>query len=135
MGFLDRLFRSKGRDGRSQTESFVVVCVLDREGIDADHGQRLRNIFDAAKPLDWWYFNPGTFQAFFTADLIGRSLANELVARIERLKTGDPSFKGLGIGRAEGELLALRDANGVFKYPPAGDATVQAMMSANRAAP
>lgn len=104
----------------------VVLYAVDRDGLSAENAFALRALLLAARPRDFFYLPPGSFQVFFPGTEEGDAGAGRLAAELEAY-AGCHGMLSFGVGVAAGTCIAQWDARGGFTMPPLG-------MTINRAA-
>lgn len=131
MGLLDRVMgRNKG-DGDVRTEDLIVLYATVAGGVNEEDGFRLRDLFNSASAIDWHFLNPGSFQAFFSANESGRAQASALINELTKLKNLIGTLAELKTGTAEGPLIVSRRTGGGFDSVPIGEAVNRAIRVAH----
>ena len=69
------------------TENLIVLYATVPGGVTADDGLRLRDLINSANAIGWWFLNPGSFHAYFSADDSGRARASALASRLAEVKS------------------------------------------------
>jgi hypothetical protein len=123
--FLRSFFISAPKAGEYP---FVVVCAYCPGGVSSEDGFVLRGLINSHHPTDWRFFNPGSFVALYASDSPeARGNAEALAAS---LRAFDQS-PVLGVGIAEGILIAEFAANGQLSSWPIGGAINTATLMAH----
>jgi hypothetical protein len=131
MGLLDKLLRRGSRDVGPRRENLVVLYARVPDGVTEDDGLRLRDLFNSANAIGWWFLNPGSFHAYFSADDSGRAHASALANRLAEAKRIFRTLAELKVATAEGPLLVSRRMGGGFESMPLGETINRAMRLAH----
>jgi class 3 adenylate cyclase len=129
MGILTRLFRRKPR-ASVRDEPVVVIFATAQDGVSVEDATQLREIFNAAQPIGWWFLNPGSFLAVVEANRAGRDKASAVAGRLGNLRMTVPTLSDLKIGVAEGPVLLSRDTSGALNSMPFGATVNKAIRAA-----
>ena len=127
MGLLDKFLRWKPLYGGARRENLVVLYATVPDGVTEDDGPRLRDLFKSANAIDWWFLNPGSFLAYFSADESGRAHASALTNQLAEVKKTFRTLTDLKVASAEGPLLVSRRMGGGFASMPLGETISRAM--------
>ena len=115
----------------ARTENLLVLYATVPGGVTEDDAPRLRDLFNSANAIDWWFLNPSSFQACFSADESGRAYATALAERLADARKTFGSLAELKVATADGPLVVSRRAGGGFESMPLGEVVNRAMRLAH----
>ena len=118
---------------------FIVVSLTDRDGYGFDEHSLplLVQLVDSSAP-DYRTFTHCGPHAFYLATPEARSRANALIIKAKEMRENNQNLTSLGVGSAEGDLLAEFSWLGRLKIDgpiPLGDASIQALEKAKTETP
>ena len=126
---ISKLFRQLTKQPSAGAEhSFIVVCAYHPDGVTPDEGYALRDLINAHRPTDWRFYNPSNFEVLFWL------AAPDARANAEALTDAFRVFRSphtLGVGVAEGELMAKFSSDGQLLSWPLGKVISTAMRAAH----
>lgn len=126
---VSKLFRQLTRRPSAVSDHrFIVVYAYRPDGVTPDEGYALRDIINAHRPTDWRFYNPSGFEVlFWLAAPDARANAEALT---DALRAFGPSHR-LGVGVAEGELMAEFSSDGQLLSWPLGNVISIALRAAH----
>jgi class 3 adenylate cyclase len=117
----------RGEIGEKQC---VVLYARVRDGVSAEEGYAIRDTLNAASTIGWWFLNPGSFVAVFAGRESAARQAAACEAALRALIQVHPALKAIGVGIAEGAVLASFTGDGILETLPVGNVVSRAMEKA-----
>jgi len=119
----------RGEIGEKQC---VVLYARVREGVSAEEGYAIRDTLNGASTIGWWFLNPGSFVAVFAGREPGAQQASACEAALRALAHDHPALKAIGVGIADGRVMASFTSGGILETLPVGNVVSMAMEKAER---
>jgi len=116
-----------------RAENFIVVCLHKPDGFSPEVGPNLLEMVEISHPDHWEFIHPGTVLAYFRARGRSKKNAANLTFSFDSLKSRDLRYKSVGMGQAQGRLLADIDFWGRVKSSPLGSVVGKAIECARQA--
>lgn len=110
----------------------AVLYATATEGLSVEDGFALRDIINAAKPIDFGFLNPGSFEVFFYGTSDGQQQAQQLADALS-VYAHQRGIMPLGTGIAIGDCIGSLNPEGGFNLHPVGETISRAMTSAHKA--
>ena len=110
----------------------AVLYVRVRDGVSAEEGYAIRDTLNATNTIGWWFLNPGSFVAVFAGRESGAEQAAACEAALRALAQAHPALKAIGVGIADGPVLASFTSGGILETLPVGNVVSKAMEQAER---
>ena len=119
----------RGEIGEKQC---VVLYARVRDGVSPEEGYAIRDTLNAASTIGWWFLNPGSFVAVFAGRGPGARQAAACEAALRALTHDHPALEAIGVGIAEGPVLASFTGAGILETLPVGSVVSMAMEKAEK---
>jgi hypothetical protein len=109
----------------------VVLYARVADGVSPDQGYAIRDTFNNAETIGWWFVNPGSFLAVFAWEASGAERALSCEASVKQLSVEHPSWPSVSVGVAEGVLFGAFTRAGILESMPTGAVVLAAMQRAS----
>jgi len=115
-----------------RSDDFIVVCIHDAAGFAREVGPILLEMVEITSPDHWEFIRPGTVMAYYRIKGKAKKGAADLRFSFESLQSRDARYQRIGIGLAEGRLIADIDFWGKVKTTPLGSIVGKAIEDARQ---
>jgi len=128
------LFTRKNQHSDSDSDiCLTVLYATAPEGLSAEDGFALRDIIITAKPIDFVFLNPGSFETFFRGTSDGQQQAQQLADTLS-IYAHQRGITPFGAGIAIGDCIGSLNPEGGFNLHPVGETISHAMVAAHHTA-
>lgn len=114
-------------DMSAKKAPFIVVCLHDDWEFNEKSFPIIKSVVEQSEPAYSEFLKPNVFTAFFKDDEKGKRNASQLIEYLAALRNKNSSFRKLGVGSSQGELIAEFSLLGRVKSTPVGMVINEAM--------